>query len=950
MTRRKTSKDALSLKLLQDSLLNAKFNGAVLVTISALTLLSLLSGNQGRLTSSWIDLLQRGFGAAIWGIPFVLGFLGFWIIIRSVEQMPELNWQKPWGFLLLFLCSVVAMTLAPGDLFLETARLLSPFTESAGGWVGRLLGEQLQVLLGTWGAWLVLTILTITSLYMMQKSLVLKGLAVLQRTLLGFWELLGRVPQGDYRLKPWPDTKAYQAYRWLRARNVDWSPLQDCYRSLENRYITVLQRMRNSQPRYEEPPQPVQPTETVASRPTPKVEQPPRGVETTLEPVLGDVTVADYWRLPVLSQMLEDHERVAESDEHIRRVGVLLQETLGLFGVPATFEGAYKGPSVTQFLIKPGYIQRLDNKGRPHRTKVKVSKITTLSNDLALAVAAQSVRIEAPIPGTSYVGIEISNTRSNSVSLKELFQSEQFQSMDADLPLALGEDVKGQPIVADLAKMPHLLIAGATGTGKSVCINAIISTLLLSHSPDTLRLLMVDPKMVELSEYNDIPHLIKKVVIDVEEAELALDWCVQEMDKRYHMLNRAKCRDIKRFNERRKTQGDRPLPYIVVVIDEMADLMMMAPQEVERSICRLAQMARAVGIHLIIATQRPSVDVITGLIKANFPARIAFAVSSQTDSRVIIDGPGAERLLGKGDMLFVSPDATRSGRVQGTWVSDPEIHKVVEYWKTAKQQKEEVHAAQEAVQDWLAQRDETDPIEEADTGASMDRALNQSPKLSTPNRAEATGPDIGESVHHIPAFPEVLGSVTSDLTSKLKTPPHRTVGRLSDDSTAVGTIPDLTESPATSSEPGTLQKAPDRGTSGVKPTMEERSASNLPAKQASNRNPTQLAAVDLALGHDLPSPTEVLPDTELGSKKVETTTGFTAGAGSVSKKDFYQQAMDISEAGTVLSVSILQRRLKIGRNKALALIEQMLDAGKCNEDTLDSQTYMALVRYRDARR
>ncbi len=924
MARRKTSKAIRAWRLLQNSLLNAKFIGAVLVLVSALTLLSLLSGNQGRLTAFWIDLLQRGFGAAIWGMPFVLGFLGFWIIIRSVERMPKLNWRKPWGFLLLYLCSVVAMTLAPGDLFLETARLLSPSTDAAGGWVGRVLGTQLQELLGPLGAWLILTVLTIASLYMMQKSLVLLGLAGVQRMLLGFWELLGRVPQGDYRLKPWPETRAYRAYVWLCSRAPGLRAWRARYRQWEIRYIALLQRWRRSHQRYAEPP-PVH-SRAVAS-PAPAAPVPDPGLQAAAPaasvpaPVSGPVTVADSWQLPMLEQMLDDHERVAESDEHIRQTGMLLQETLGLFGVPATFEGAYKGPSVTQYLIKPGYTQRLDSKGRPHRTKVKVNKITSLSNDLALAVAAQSVRIEAPIPGTSYVGIEISNTRSNSVSLKELFLSEQFRSMEADLPLALGEDVKGQPIVADLAKMPHLLIAGATGTGKSVCINAIVSTLLLSHSPDTLRLLMVDPKMVELSEYNDIPHLIKKVVIDVEEAEQALDWCVQEMDTRYHKLNRATCRDIKRYNARGKAQGKRPLPYIVVIIDEMADLMMMAPQEVERSICRLAQMARAVGIHLIIATQRPSVDVITGLIKANFPARIAFAVSSQTDSRVIIDGPGAERLLGKGDMLFVSPEAARSGRVQGTWVSDVEIHRVVEYWKKEQQRKEEVHAAQDAVQEWLAQRDAAAPPPLAPVAEGAEGADR-----------EETRPPPGP-VHRVEPVPVLPWSASPDA--------------------AEAASPVLELSDPASPEAGTTEPAAATTSSGESPpepagfgsSAKDEAAVSVPlgtaAAAARESGPARGAP-------ELPEPDDVLPD--LPGPAVSRADALEASADPARGEDFYQMALRIAEAGTVLSVSILQRRLKIGRNKALALMEQMLEAGAIDEDRLDSQTFMALVRYRDARR
>jgi S-DNA-T family DNA segregation ATPase FtsK/SpoIIIE len=315
------------------------------------------------------------------------------------------------------------------------------------------------------------------------------------------------------------------------------------------------------------------------------------------------------------------------------------------------------------------------------RIKVKVAKIAGLANDLALALAAPSVRIEAPIPGTNYVGVEVPNQAANVVGLKELMESETFVEMKGRLRIALGEDVKGTPVVSDLARMPHLLIAGATGSGKSVCINSIIACLLLTHTPDSLRLLMVDPKMVELSVYNGIPHLLSPVVVEVDKAAQVLFWAVKEMERRYSLFNKANARDLTRYNTHLQKSGEKPLPTIVVVVDEMADLMMAAPEEVEKHICRLAQMARAVGIHLIIATQRPSVDVITGLIKANFPARIAFAVTSQTDSRVILDIPGAERLLGRGDMLFMAPDASKLERIQGTYLSDDEINKLVRYWK-----------------------------------------------------------------------------------------------------------------------------------------------------------------------------------------------------------------------------------------------------------------------------
>ena len=353
---------------------------------------------------------------------------------------------------------------------------------------------------------------------------------------------------------------------------------------------------------------------------------------------------------------------------------------MALFGVPADFEGAYKGPSVTQYLIKPGYVER-KVANETQRVKVKVAKIAALANDLALALAASSVRIEAPIPGTNYVGIEVPNQASNVVGLKELMESESFDEMKGRLRLALGEDVKGMPIVTDLTRMPHLLIAGATGSGKSVCINAIVAGLLLTNTPDTLRFLMIDPKMVELSIYNGVPHLLSPVVTEIDKASGVLFWAVKEMERRYTLFHKANARDLVRYNTYLQKNGEMPLPYIVIIVDEMADLMMAAPEEVEKHICRLAQMARAVGIHLIIATQRPSVDVITGLIKANFPARIAFAVTSQTDSRVILDVPGAERLLGRGDMLFMAPDASKLERVQGCLVTDDEINKLVRYWK-----------------------------------------------------------------------------------------------------------------------------------------------------------------------------------------------------------------------------------------------------------------------------
>jgi S-DNA-T family DNA segregation ATPase FtsK/SpoIIIE len=306
-----------------------------------------------------------------------------------------------------------------------------------------------------------------------------------------------------------------------------------------------------------------------------------------------------------------------------------------------------------------------------------------LTNDLALALSAAPSRIEAPIPGRPYVGIEVPNATKSLVSLRSVMESEVFQATQAPLKFALGRDVAGQPVVADLASMPHLLIAGATGSGKSVCINAIIACLLTTHTPETLRLLMVDPKMVELTNYNGTPHLLAPVVVELERVVGVLNWTTREMDRRYKIFSRLGVRNLIGYNELMVSQGERVMPYIVIVIDELADLMMVASDEVERTVTRIAQMARATGIHLVIATQRPSVDVVTGLIKANFPARVAFAVTSQIDSRVILDTPGAERLLGRGDMLFMAPDSSKLQRLQGVFVSDRELARLVRYWKGA---------------------------------------------------------------------------------------------------------------------------------------------------------------------------------------------------------------------------------------------------------------------------
>ncbi|MGI9952505.1 DNA translocase FtsK 4TM domain-containing protein [Moorellaceae bacterium AZ2] len=352
--------------------------------------------------------------------------------------------------------------------------------------------------------------------------------------------------------------------------------------------------------------------------------------------------------------------------EHIK----ILEDTLDSFGVKVKVTQVSCGPAVTRYEVQPA-------------PGIKVSRIVSLADDIALSLAAPHVRIEAPIPGKAAVGIEVPNKEVALVHLREVLETPAFTESPSKLTLALGKDIAGNPVIADLGKMPHLLIAGATGSGKSVCLNALICSMLFKAKPHELKLLMIDPKMVELTQYNGIPHLLAPVVSHPKKAAAALHWVVSEMEKRYELFAAAGVKDITRYNrlQQKENDGQGALPLVVVLIDELADLMMVAPADVEDAICRLAQMARAAGIHLVVATQRPSVDVITGLIKANISARIAFAVSSQIDSRTILDMAGAEKLLGRGDMLFLPTGATKPIRVQGVYVSDREVEDLVTYIK-----------------------------------------------------------------------------------------------------------------------------------------------------------------------------------------------------------------------------------------------------------------------------
>lgn len=396
----------------------------------------------------------------------------------------------------------------------------------------------------------------------------------------------------------------------------------------------------------------------------------------SMNPMVSPAHGGDEFNLPSLNLLKKTDTQMEVDHEAIRRGAEVLELKLGFFGIKGEVMAVSPGPVITTFEYKP-------------EPGIKISKIVNLADDLALALSALSIRIVAPIPGKDVIGIEIPNTKMSIVPFIDIVGSEDFINIDSHTPICLGKDIIGNPVIVGLEKMPHLLIAGATGTGKSVALNAMITSILYKSSPDNVRFIMIDPKRIELSMFNDIPHLLTPVITDMKKANIALQWVVREMENRYEMLARLKVRNIEQYNHKIKHSdlseyGEDEIetyPYIVVIIDELADLMMTASKDIELSLTRIAQMARAAGIHLILATQRPSVDVLTGIIKANFPTRISFQVSSKTDSRTIIDANGAETLLGRGDMLFVPPGTARLTRVHGTYLSETELIAITNFLK-----------------------------------------------------------------------------------------------------------------------------------------------------------------------------------------------------------------------------------------------------------------------------
>ncbi len=627
--------------------------GWTLFSLAALTILSMISVEQGLLTQWWITLLSTAFGWGRYLVPVFLGAMGLWLVLRHFEdRIPTLDPEQIIGVILGFFVAEMTMHFIV-NLVWRDVDLVAAGREGMGG---GLLGA---LLLNTGVAWLGMAGVIF--------SLIIGWIVVIAFT---------------------ASVSPAEAIAWLLdRREVVRTPqplasgMKQTSRTVASEgQRTILGEESPEEPQAQPEPRPdgrttgnspaSEPTINIASRPN------DNGQLQIAQPTVGE----QNWRLPPVSEMLEEGSEQYYSEDLMRRQVRIIEETLESFGAPVQVNEINQGPVVTQFGIEPGFITTRSGK----TTKVKVSKIANLADDLALALSAKSVRVQAPIPGKGLVGIEVPNEDPAIVSLRDVMESQSFNKLEGRLRLGLGQNVSGQAVAADLRAMPHLLIAGATGAGKSVCMNAIIAALLLQNSPDTLRIIMVDPKRVELTQYNGIPHLLTPVIADVERVVPTLGWVTKEMDSRYRRFSNVGARNIDDYNQRiQNREGESQIPYITVMIDELADVMMQSADEAERVICRLAQMARATGIHLIIATQRPSVDVVTGLIKANFPARIAFAVASSVDSRVILDMPGAERLLGQGDMLFMPPDAGQPLRLQGSWVSDQELERITKYWRTA---------------------------------------------------------------------------------------------------------------------------------------------------------------------------------------------------------------------------------------------------------------------------
>ncbi len=634
--------------------------GLILLVLGAMTLIALTLPGEGTLTSWWTSVFAPWFGTMRWLLPFFLLLAGWWL-----EWGPGTRPGSGWGITLLGL-SITYVGIA------GAAQVLG----ASGGRVGRGLADTLTDLFTPAGAIILLVALAIFG--------VIVGFGIPLRQLMhpavGATRWFGATAAASLkRTLPDPDAPGTPVMATDVAVTANGrgkpngkpiaaapSPGQTGVWG-ESEELTIPAAVP-SKGQTSNTFAPARGTATSATLVAPV--RPPRDPDDVtdgsdspltkdrIEYVLPPITTLEDIAVPI--------QAGGDDAVHARNEEIIVKKLAG-FGIPARIVARNAGPVVTQYEVQPA-------------PDIKVSRIEALSDDLAMALAARSLRIEAPIPGKSAVGIEIPNKDFNIVALRRILEEVDFKASGSTLTFALGRDVAGKAQAVDLAKMPHLLIAGATGSGKSVMVNALITSLLCEATPDDVRMILMDLKRVELAAYNGLPHLLVPVITEPERAKAALKWAVNEMEARYRRLAGASARNIRAYNETRADPEDR-MPYIVIIVDELADLMMREGKNVEDPIVRLAQKARATGIHMVLATQRPSVNVVTGLIKANFPSRIAFAMASQIDSRTILDAPGAEDLIGRGDMLYQPSDLPRPMRLQGVFVSDPEIGRVVDHWK-----------------------------------------------------------------------------------------------------------------------------------------------------------------------------------------------------------------------------------------------------------------------------
>jgi S-DNA-T family DNA segregation ATPase FtsK/SpoIIIE len=613
--------------------------GIILLVLASLTLFSLIGLTSGAWLTPWASWLRRWFGSG--SVFFVLAFgIGGLFLIRkeaddfSANDWGRIIWLEVSAFAVLALLSII------NGNSLERAE-----AGADGGLVGWGIAEFLELLVRSLPQGLANFLIVATILILLILG-ILFGFGLFGKVILKLEESLEKAAE--------PASGIFSDQPGVSIGRIKAEPSVSLQKKKQTQF--------NKTPHIPE-----------EHRKKFKIED--RKDDKVIEPKSRDV------RLPPLDILLGG-DSIKPNERHINQTAGLIEKTLAEFGIPAKVVGFKVGPTITQFAVEPGYVERPGTNGEEGRQKVRVSQISTLQRDLTLALSAERLRIQAPVPGRSYVGIEVPNKKSILVRLKPLLETEAFHKLKSPLSIALGRDVSDHPVVADLVRMPHLLIAGTTGSGKSVCIAAIATCLAMNNTPEDLRIVMIDPKMVELVRFNGLPHLYGKVETKLDRIAGVLRWIVVEMQQRYKLLEEVRARDIDSYNRKVRRRKDfEHLPRIVVLIDELADLMMIAAEHTEATLVRLAQMARATGIHLVIATQRPSTDVVTGLIKANFPARISFTVASGTDSRVILDVGGAETLLGRGDMLFLNPEEGAPIRTQGVMISDKEIENVIDYWQ-----------------------------------------------------------------------------------------------------------------------------------------------------------------------------------------------------------------------------------------------------------------------------